>query len=147
MQPDVQLSFLDFVLNHYILVAVFLVSLYVVVVNTIKMKVSKVRMLSPQDVVYRINHDNALVLDVRAADEYAAGHLPEAVNVIESDVQNDNLGNIAKDRSRPVVIIDKDGTRTYELGAYLLKAGFVSVSALHGGMFSWQQEGLPTVRK
>ncbi len=146
MQPEVQLSFLDFVLNHYILVAVFLVSLYVVVVNTIKMKLSRVGMLSPMEVAEKINRDNALILDVRSNEDFALGHLPGALNVIESDILNNNLGNASRDKTRPAVIVDKDGTRTYELGNELLKIGFKSVFALHGGMFVWQQEGLPTVR-
>jgi rhodanese-related sulfurtransferase len=146
MQPEVQLSFLDFVLNHYILVAVFLVSLYVVVVNTVKMRLSKVGMLSPMEVAEKINRENALILDVRSNEEFALGHLPGSLNVIESDILNNNLGNVSKDRERPAVIVDKDGTRTYELGNELIKNGFKSVFALHGGMFTWQQEGLPTVK-
>ncbi len=146
MEPEVHLSFLDFVLNHYFLVGIFLVSLYVVVVNTIKMKVSKVVMLSPLQVAEKINRDNALVLDVRSSEEFVAGHLTQAVNVIESDIKNDNLGVISKDKSRPVVVVDRDGTRTYEIGNDLVKIGFTSVGALHGGVYIWQQAGLPLVK-
>ena len=146
MQQDVQLNFLDFVLNHYIVVTVFLVSSYFVVVNTVKMKLSKVGMLSPMQVAEKINREDAMVLDVRSQEDFATGHLPRAVSVIESDILNDNLGYVSRDRDRPVILVDKDGTRTYELGEQLLRIGFKSVYALHGGMYSWAQEGLPSVR-
>lgn len=142
-----ELDFLTFVLNHPVLIAVFLISAYFVIVNTIKMKLSKVKMLNPAEVSLLINRENALVLDLRPRAEYDLGHVTSAVSAIETDLEKDNLGEIAKDHNKPVIVIDKDGTRTYELGEHLVKNGFTQVYALRGGIFSWQQSNLPLVKK
>lgn len=144
---DVQLTFWEFILNHPILIAVFLIALYFTIVNTIKMKLSKVKIVTPNELAISVNHFDTIVLDIRSSDEFKIGHISQAINVIESDIQKDNLGSISKDKSKPVIIVDKDGTRTYELGAMLLNIGFKDVSALRGGIFNWQQAGMPLVKK
>ena len=139
-----ELDFFKFVLNHPVLVAIFSISLYFVIVNTIKMKLSKVKMVSPSELALLVNRDNAVILDVRSPAEFDAGHVAGAVRENESDIQKDNLG---KDKTKPVVVLDKDGTRTYELGGYLVKNGFEKVYALRGGILMWQQCSLPLVKK
>ena len=61
-----ELDFFKFVLNHPVLVAIFSISLYFVIVNTIKMKLSKVKMVSPSELALLVNRDNAVILDVRS---------------------------------------------------------------------------------
>lgn len=142
-----ELDFFKFVLNHPVLVAIFSISLYFVIVNTIKMKLSKVKMVSPSELALLVNRDNAVILDARSPAEFDAGHVAGAVRENESDIQKDNLAAIGKDKTKPVVVLDKDGTRTYELGGYLVKNGFEKVYALRGGILMWQQCSLPLVKK
>ena len=125
-----ELDFFKFVLNHPVLVAIFSISLYFVIVNTIKMKLSKVKMVSPSELALLVNRDNAVILDVRSPAEFDAGHVAGAVRENESDIQKDNLAAIGKDKTKPVVVLDKDGTRTYELGGYLVTRRNFDVAAV-----------------
>ena len=93
-----ELDFFKFVLNHPVLVAIFSISLYFVIVNTIKMKLSKVKMVSPSELALLVNRDNAVILDVRSPAEFDAGHVAGAVRENESDIQKDNLAAIGKDK-------------------------------------------------
>lgn len=142
---EIHLSFIDFILNHVVLVAIFLITLYITIVGTIKIKLSKVKIISPMELALMVNRKNATVLDVRQNAEFVQGHITNSVNVIESDVINDNLGRVANDKTKSIIIIDKDGTKNYELGNTLVRNGFSDVSALKSGILAWQQAGLPLV--
>lgn len=142
---DVQLSFVDFILNHAVLTAIFIITLYITVVGTIKIKLSKVKIITPMDLALMVNHGNAVVLDVRQNAEFVQGHITNSVNVIESEIIGDNLGRSVSDKTRAVILIDKDGTKNYELGNQLVKNGYSDVSALKNGILAWQQSGLPLV--
>ena len=83
------------------------------------------------------------VLDVRAPDEWAAGHLPGVPNV--------PLGHLAEQvdalpRDRPLVLHCQGGSRS-AIAASLLRAhGFANVVNLTGGYGAWRDAGLPTER-
>ncbi len=142
---EVNLSFIDFVLNHIVLVAIFLITLYVTIVGTIKIKMSKVKIISPMDLALMVNRNSAIVLDVRQSAEFVQGHITNSVNVIESEIVGDNLGRVGNDKTKAIILIDKDGTKNYELGNKLVKNGYTDVSALKSGILAWQQAGLPLV--
>ncbi|MDF1505524.1 rhodanese-like domain-containing protein [Roseisolibacter sp. H3M3-2] len=85
----------------------------------------------------------AAVVDVRAAHEWDAGHLPGATHV--------PLGHLAEHlaelpRDRPVVLQCQGGSRS-AIGASLLRAhGFTNVVNLAGGYSAWRDAGLPIER-
>lgn len=78
------------------------------------------------------------VVDVRTADEYAAGHLPKAVNV--DVLQSDFAKKIAKlDKKRPVALYCRSGRRSKSAAEQAAKLGF-KVVELDGGILSWHGE-------
>jgi hydroxyacylglutathione hydrolase len=80
------------------------------------------------------------ILDVRAADEYLAGHIPGALNLHAGRVMK-NLGRIPTDR--PVVVHCLGGDRSSTAISALRAAGFTKLINLTGGIRAWQQEGFP----
>lgn len=80
------------------------------------------------------------VVDVRGADETAAGTLPGA-NVIPLAVLADSLDQL--DRSLPVVVYCASGYRSIIGASLLSQAGFEDVSDLLGGFGAWEAAGLP----
>ncbi|HSN69919.1 MAG TPA: rhodanese-like domain-containing protein, partial [Steroidobacteraceae bacterium] len=83
-----------------------------------------------------------VVLDVREASEFAAGHIPGArhVPVGELEAQIDQLG---LDRGRPIASVCSVGHRGSLGASVLCRAGFSRVANLLGGMTAWQNCGLP----
>ena len=82
-------------------------------------------------------------LDVREADEFAAGHLPGAVNVVYDQV--DGLATQLP-HDRPIVAYCiHSAHRAPEAVKTLRRLGFENVVALEGGIVAWQTEGL-TIR-
>ena len=63
------------------------------------------------DATQLINRQNAVLLDVREAKEYAAGHLPNAVHIPLSELGGRG-GELAKPRRGPVIAYCERGQRS-----------------------------------
>ena len=88
----------------------------------------------------RAETGEVLLLDVREADEWAAGHAPLAVHAPLSRL---TLEDVPADR--PVVAVCRSGNRSGQATAALVAAGRDVVN-MAGGMKSWAAAGLPVVR-
>ena len=84
-------------------------------------------------------------LDVRTADEYAAGHLPWAANI--DWYAEDFLQKVeaAYPKATPLAVYCRSGRRSAEAAASLVKAGY-TVSNLKGGYLAWSEVRLPETR-
>ena len=99
-------------------------------------------LISPQALLERqAKRDPSLfVLDVRTPEEYAAGHVPGAVNVPYDQVAS-HLAEIPKDKD--VVLYCRSGRRT-GLAAEVLEAnGYTKLGHLQGDMEAWLKDGRP----
>lgn len=83
------------------------------------------------------------VLDVREADEVAAGHIPGAVHAYVGDLE-DTLPDLDLPHGEPIVVTCGVGHRAGLAASMLLRAGFDQVHNLLGGMKAWGLLGLPT---
>jgi rhodanese-related sulfurtransferase len=89
-----------------------------------------------------INRSDALVVDLRSAEEYANGHILGARSVPLGDLER-RAGELEKHKAKPVIVHCANGNRAGGGVALLRKLGFGSVSNLSGGYAAWQQAGLP----
>lgn len=85
------------------------------------------------------------VLDVREADEYAAGHLPGAINVPRGLLEF-KVATVAPlaDRSQPVLVYCKSSGRAALATVALREMGWEAAVSLAGGYDLWAAESLPT---
>jgi rhodanese-related sulfurtransferase len=89
------------------------------------------------------NGSTFVVLDIRPADQFAAGHLPGAVNIAYGDDAFDRA--IADlDRTGSYVVYDGSGTGSGAAGEAMHGAGFLHVYDVEGGYAAWAEQGLPT---
>jgi len=80
-------------------------------------------------------------IDVRSASEFAAGHIPSAINIPMEEVGS-RLNDISP--SMPLVLICKSGARAGIVASFLRQCR-ADVSVLEGGTTAWAKEGLPMV--
>jgi rhodanese-related sulfurtransferase len=81
------------------------------------------------------------LLDVREADEWAAGHAPTARHLPMSEL----TGRIAEvPDSDPLYVICRSGARSARVVAYLAAQGRPAVN-VDGGMQDWAAQGRPVV--
>jgi rhodanese-related sulfurtransferase len=81
---------------------------------------------------------NAVVLDVRTSGEFAAGHIPNAVNIDMMDPDFDRRVD-ALDRTAPVLLYCRSGNRSYHAGNRMLAMGFAHVYNLARGVIGWHE--------
>jgi rhodanese-related sulfurtransferase len=85
---------------------------------------------------------DAYILDVREDDEWAAGHVPEAVHLPMMQIPS-RLEEIPADRD--VVVVCRVGGRSAQVVAFLQQNGRERTINLDGGMQSWAASGRPMV--
>lgn len=89
-----------------------------------------------------INREDAVVLDVRNAEEFGRGHILGARNVPLAELEK-RADDLAKFKARPVIVACESGNRSLGAAATLRRLGFERVYNLAGGYAAWQQAGLP----
>jgi rhodanese-related sulfurtransferase len=101
--------------------------------------------LSPAE-VQALLRQNANVLDVRAGDEFAAGHVPGSICIALSGQFASWAGGILGIHSRPVLIADTDA----QVGEARLRLARVGIEDLRGylagGFGAWKNAGMPVAR-
>lgn len=89
-----------------------------------------------------INHKNALILDVREAKEFHAGHALNAMHIPLGKI-NERIGELERYRTHPIVVMDSSGIRSSAACILLRKHGFDLAYNLAGGILAWQKADLP----
>lgn len=90
-----------------------------------------------------VGDGDAVLLDVREADEWQAGHAPGAVHLPLS-VLEDGTALPAEARGRQLVVICRSGNRSQRAAEVLTARGAEAVDVT-GGMREWARTGLPVV--
>ncbi len=98
--------------------------------------------LSPVQATQLINQEDAQIIDVRSAEEFAAGHLPNAKN-IPLEKLTERVGEIEKFKDQAILVCCMAGMRSAKGCGQLSKLGFTKVQSLDGGVDAWQQAGYP----
>lgn len=83
------------------------------------------------DVEQAIQSSNTVLLDVREIDEFASGHIPQAINQPLSQ-----LDQFKGDKSKNYLIICQSGMRSQRATEYLTSQGYQAIN-IKGGMNAW----------
>lgn len=102
--------------------------------------------VSPMQATLMMNREDALLIDVREASEWAAGHIPNARHIVMGQLAK-QIHEIEKFKTRPVIVNCQTGNRSSSACNTLKKHGFEKVYNLAGGIGAWREAGLPTTTK
>jgi rhodanese-related sulfurtransferase len=83
-----------------------------------------------------------LILDVRTAGEYRAGHVPHAINIPHNELAS-RVTELFDAMDREIVTYCERGPRARYAESILQEAGFSTVHHLVGDMYAWRKNGLP----
>ena len=97
-----------------------------------------------EELLNRARKGLVTVLDVRPREEYAAGHLPGAVNIPITELEK-RLSNLPKRREVVAYCRGPYCLMSYDAVALLRKKGF-KARRLEAGMPEWRYAGLPVER-
>ena len=136
----------EFIGNHVALVALFAILLVALIVTQILELFSKTKELTPAGRTLLINRETPLLIDLSSIADFEKMHVPGAKHVVMSQFDPENK-DLAKAKELPVVVMDKDGRgNSIKAAQRLVKAGFVKVHTLGGGVLAWHGAQLPVAK-
>ncbi len=102
--------------------------------------------LSPLEATLLMNREDALVIDVREAAEWSAGHIANARNIPLGQLDK-RMSELEKLKGRTLIVLCQSGNRSAQACRRLGKNGFEKVHNLAGGISAWTEAGLPVTTK
>jgi rhodanese-related sulfurtransferase len=136
-------QFMQFIINHWLLFVALIAIIGLILFEETKGSARGIVQISPQQATHLINHDNAVVVDVRDASSFQNGHLIDAINI--TDIAN-NIKKLTKYKNKPIILICQIGQISSKAGVILKKQGFDKVYFLSGGITAWQKADFPVVK-
>ena len=131
----------EFTGNHMLLVLALFAIIAMLLGGEIQSRISGIKAVAPGEATRMINHDNAIMIDMREDKDYREGHI---VNAIHAPAGSGNdTGKLEKYRDKPVIVYCQRGQRSTAYCSKLKKQGFGSVYNLQGGLLAWQKAELP----
>jgi len=93
--------------------------------------------------LYRALESGAVVVDVRTPQEFAAGHVPGAINLPVEAIAS-WADQVPKDK--PVYLYCRSGNRSRQAAEYLKKKGYTNLYNVEGGVLAIERAGYSLVR-
>ncbi len=134
---------MNFILDHLLTVAIAVISGGALLFTSLA---PRGRQATPLQVTQMMNRGKATaVVDVRSAEDYAAGHLRDAKSMPLADLGN-RIGELDKAKVKTVIVVDQTGNRAAKAERLLKAAGFADIYSLEGGVAAWTAAGLPLTK-
>jgi rhodanese-related sulfurtransferase len=134
---------IEFTMNHWILVAAFVSVAGFLIYSLLQGDKGSVDPLAATDL---INHQEAVVVDVRPSADFHKGHIINAISIPSNGFGN-QIGTLNKYKDKPIIVSCRSGAQSASACSQLRKAGFENVFNLKGGILAWQSANLPVSRK
>ena len=84
------------------------------------------------NVAMTLIEQEAVVIDVRTADEYNEGHIDGSINI-----PVDNISSIEYDKDSVIIVYCASGMRSSNAAKILIDLGYTNVYNLDGGLINW----------
>jgi len=102
---------------------------------------SEINNISTDEMQSLLKMDDVQLVDVRTPKEFKTGFIANAQNIdFLSSTFDEDVKKL--DKEKPVILYCHSGRRSANGAEKLLKAGFVKIYNLKGGIVQWQLEGL-----
>ena len=129
--------FFEFLITNWFLVLPLVVAISLFLYSENSRKATK---LDPQEVIFQLNNNDALLIDLRNEKEFSKGKISQAIYV-GPDLENCKK-EIEKNLDKPIVLFCQNGNKSDEFSKELKKSG-TDTFILKGGINSWTADGLP----
>ncbi|MEH6626459.1 MAG: rhodanese-like domain-containing protein [Motiliproteus sp.] len=90
--------------------------------------------------------DELLIIDARTVADYTKGHLPDSVNLANTDTNADSLAKTITSKESPVLFYCNgiNCGRSVESCKVAVAAGYSNIYWFRGGIGEWNEKGYPT---
>ena len=137
---------IEFAGNHGMLVAGFVGIVLLLIWTEISRYTRGYAELTPVQAVQKINQGQTSIVDISPAADFSKGHLAGATHIALSRFSKPDP-DIEKIKSKPVLVVCKNGQTAHQAAAKLVKLGAADVAVLKGGVAQWMADQYPLARK
>lgn len=97
------------------------------------------RQVSMEEAINIMNNESGyIILDVRRPDEFAAGHIPNAINIPNEIIGTNELPELPN-KNQLILIYCRSGRRSKEASEKLVALGYTNIVEF-GGIIDWTGE-------
>ncbi len=128
-----------FIYNNIVLFSAFIILGLLIINHEIKSHFSPTKNINCDDLINAMNNSKALLIDMRNAEEFKAGHIVGAKNYSLDDLAN--LDVSAADDA--IITYANDEKAAIQAADLILKQGAKEVFYLEGGLSSWIDNNMP----
>jgi rhodanese-related sulfurtransferase len=139
-------QFFEFAVRHWDLFLSLIIIIGLMFGGGLMRRISGYAETDPAGAVLKINHEDALVVDVREDNEYKEGHILAARHIPLGSLDK-RLTELDAYKEKPVIVYCRSGQRSARACGILRRAGFQNVTNLKGGIMAWQSSKLPLDQK
>lgn len=136
------MEFFVFVSEQWLLITTLAALMFV---YAYRERIKNGRPIPAHEVTRLLNSESAVLLDVREAADYKAGHISGALNLPYRKVATEGEQLLQPHKDKIIVVVDKMGQHAGAAGRTLGNKGF-DVRRLAGGVSEWQNQGMPLVK-
>ncbi len=138
-------AYLDFFTSHsYLTSALVGVLILLLIVEFLRYQ-RRGDQIDPAGAVRLMNHENAVVIDVRSIDHFKKGHIINAQSLPAANLAKERF-KLEKIKTKPLIIVCQLGMECQKVATTLRKEGYNAVP-LKGGMRAWQDAQLPIIKE
>jgi rhodanese-related sulfurtransferase len=135
---------LQFASVHYWLATATAVVAALVAVYEMRARAESHISVSPQELI-RLMNQGAVLLDLRPAEQYQAGHLAGA-RLVSGEQLIEASDSLKRHKEKAVVVYDDSGSAGAAAARQLACQGFSRAFTLRGGLAAWRADNLPLTR-
>lgn len=139
-------QFVIFLTSHWILSSLFGVLLIALIITFVIQNHFGLPEVSADQAVQLMNHQDALILDVRGEALFAESHILHAENIPFAQFEK-KWGTVQKYMQKPVILVCAVGQDSSKAAALLKQKGFGKLFVLKGGIQGWKGAGMPLIKK
>ncbi len=138
-------KFVYFITNHWILTTLWIGCVIIFLINEFLQSRLTAKSVTPEKAVQLINHQYAIVLDIRSDSAFAEGHILGSEHLPKQHLEK-KIKNLQKHLEKPIIIVCNLGQDSSKFATELQQKGFVQAVILKGGIQAWKTTGLPLVK-
>ncbi|MEO6969802.1 MAG: rhodanese-like domain-containing protein [Chthoniobacterales bacterium] len=104
----------------------------------------QIKEISPNDAALELGCGAATLIDVRAVDDWKAGHARGAQHLERGEIELE-IEEQVPDLDQRIICYCGGGSRSALVAESLQKMGYRNVRSMTGGIRAWRAAGLPTL--
>ena len=136
---------IEFAGNHLVLVSLLAAITAMLIWNLLGGAVSGIKQLTTAEVTRLMNREDAVLIDIRNANDYKNGHIINSISVPNAELP-ERLESLEKHKQKAVIIYCEHGNTSDKAARSLKTSGFENVCSLHGGVMAWRNANLPLTK-